>query len=138
MIDRWIPHSTALALGLTILGGCTARIGGSDARIEREFFAHVARDVETGVAGLNARARNELADYLPMMRRQDTWDDVLDVLDEHPRLDPFEDAIRNSIRRHSDGRTQLEIAAGSGQRRLRDLILSTIDNALGERAPERP
>lgn len=124
-----------LALGLAALVACTARLGGSDERIEREFFAAVSRDIEADVAELPRPARDDLAALLPRMRQEDAWDGALDVLDEHPRLDPFEDAIRESIRRHSDARTQIEITAGSAHRRLKDLIVSTIDNALGEPRP---
>jgi len=119
----------AIALAAASLAACTARLGGSGERIEREFYAAVSRDVEAGVEALSPSARRDLAGLLPVMRREATWDGVLDVLDEHPTLDPFEDSIRGSIRTHSDARTQIEIST-SGDRRLRDTILSTIDNAL--------
>lgn len=134
MTGRPLPRAL-VALGLTGLVACTARLGGSGERIEQEFFAAVSRDIEAGVAELGRPARDDLAGLLPIMRRENSWDGVLDVLDEHPRLDPFEDAIRESIRRHSDARTQIEITAGSAHRRLRNVIVSTIDHALSEPGP---
>lgn len=45
MTGRPLPRAL-IALGLAGLVACTALLGGSDERIEQEFYAAVSRDIE--------------------------------------------------------------------------------------------
>lgn len=115
-----------------VLASCSTTIESSRTETS-EFYGAVASDVAALVESLGALAADELAATLPGLEVRTTWQDVLDEFSERPRLDPLAEEIRDAIDRHADPGMRAQILAPGGNRRLRDLIVTTLENALAER-----
>ncbi|MFN2422000.1 MAG: hypothetical protein ABR527_11630 [Gemmatimonadota bacterium] len=67
---------------------------------------------------------------LPHAEREPTWKGVLDVLDDRPVLEPLTDRIQTIVDREIDAGVRVELATPSGNARLRQLILTSIEDGL--------
>lgn len=122
----------AVAWGSFVVLACSTTIKTAETET-LVFYGAVSADVEEAVHGLGAPGLDALEDALPGLDGVETWQAVLDALADRSRLEPLAEAARTSIERHVDPAMRVQILAPGGNRRLRDLLVSTMRNALAER-----
>lgn len=116
-----------------VLAACTTRIGDGE-RVE--FFGTVSAEIERAARALEPAARGRLAVVLPEAHRADGWEGALRVLSEHPLLEPLAREIRGVIEREADPDMRLQIGVQPGNRRLRDLVVASLERGLEPPAEE--
>ena len=116
-------------LGLLLVAGCMTRLT-NDERTKVEFWGTVSAETEAAVRELDEDARGELVAALPQAERETTWEGVLDVLDDRPVLEPLTDRIQTIVDREIDAGVRVELATPSGNERMRQLILTSIEDGL--------
>jgi hypothetical protein len=129
LIHRRRCIARAVTLGLLLVAGCMTRLT-NDERTKVEFWGTVSAETETAVRELGDEGRGELVAALPEAERESTWEDVLDVLDDRPALEPLTDRIHAIVDQEIDAGVRVELATPSGNDRLRQLILTSIENGL--------
>jgi hypothetical protein len=121
--------AVAVTLGLLAVAGCMTRLT-NDERTKVEFWGTVSAEAEAAVGELDEEGRGELVAALPEAERESTWEGVLDVLDDRPALEPLTDRIQTIVDQEIDAGVRVELATPSGNDRLRQLILTSIENGL--------
>jgi hypothetical protein len=121
--------AVAVTLGLLLVAGCMTRLT-NDERTKVEFWGTVSAEAEAAVRELGDEGRGELVAALPEAERESTWEGVLDVLDDRPALEPLTDRIHAIVDQEIDAGVRVELATPSGNDRLRQLILTSIENGL--------
>ncbi len=125
-----LPVLAAIILSLPAVA-CVTRLN-SHERSEIEFWSQVSATTEEAVRDLDDEGRAVLAETLPEARQEETWRGVLEILDERSVLVPLTDRVQTFVDREADASVRTDLVTSGGNRRLRDLILSSIDNALAE------
>jgi len=112
-----------------LVAACLTRFADDD-RAEIEFWGKVSAATEDEVRALDDAGRAILAETLPEARAERTWRGVLEILDERSVLVPLTDRITGIVDQEIDAGVRTELLTEAGNARLRQLILSAIDNTL--------
>ena len=125
---RRLPLFAGAVLAL-LAAACLVRFADDD-RAEIEFWSKVGGATEDEVRALDDAGRTILVETLPEAREERTWRGVLEILDERSALEPLTDRITTIVDQEIDAGVRTELLTTAGDARLRQLILSTIDNTL--------